>query len=567
MIIDKSCISKLDFFTDLESLRDKQIRKELIILRHSPIPIETPIILFLVPPLKSSLQLVEKQIACNIEQTPKELNSHVDFYVIITPKINLETSEFIKDSKYRSHFKVKNLNIDIYPLDYDLMSIEENQAIESLFVKNDMNLLSLISRSILKIETIFGKIKNKYYKGTFAKELDTILSTLETNSKVDFEQNPNEILACMMIDRSVDFISPFCSQYTYEGVLDDYFGINLNAIRVKPSILEKESKNDKIKLDLSRKDPFYSMIKNYNFNKVRMFLPERLNLHSSVISEGKNSTDLKEIQKSLENVKIIKEERASLTNHINLADYIATQQRPPFYRYVLRFEQALLVGGDIPPTLHQFYENEIAKKGDEVNLLRILCIESLVQKSIKKSFYDKIKREFINTYGFQEIFLLSNLEKAKILRCNNDYSYDSMNSKLKLIYEKVDIYNPNDSSYAYGGYSPITIRLIEAMISKGWGKIKDILKKLPGGEFSYPENEKEIVEPSKKSFILLVFIGGITYGEIGAIRYLNETHPNHKFIILTTGIVNSKKIIDSLRGNTQNDDPLTMKSFYSQFDK
>ena len=47
--------------------------------------------------------------------------------------------------------------------------------------------------------------------------------------------------------------------------------------------------------------------------------------------------------------------------------------------------------------------------------------------------------------------------------------------------------------------------------------------------------------------MLLVFIGGITYGELASIRYLNQTMENKKFIVLTTSMINSKKVFNSLR--------------------
>ena len=35
--------------------------------------------------------------------------------------------------------------------------------------------------------------------------------------------NENEILACVMLDRSVDFLTMFCSDFVYEGLLNEIF--------------------------------------------------------------------------------------------------------------------------------------------------------------------------------------------------------------------------------------------------------------------------------------------------------------------------------------------------------
>ena len=61
-----------------------------------------------------------------------------------------------------------------------------------------------------------------------------------------------------------------------------------------------------------------------------------------------------------------------------------------------------------------------------------------------------------------------------------------------LINEKVDVYNPNDISYAYSGYIPICIRLIEKAINDGWNNIKETLKKIPG-ETDFPKDENEMI--------------------------------------------------------------------------
>jgi hypothetical protein len=90
-----------------------------------------------------------------------------------------------------------------------------------------------------------------------------------------------------------------------------------------------------------------------------------------------------------------------------------------------------------------------------------------------------------------------------------------------------------------------------------------VIKKLPG-EAEFPANEKEIIQPrSKQNFILVVFIGGITYAEISAIRFLNRKNSDHKFIILTTHIINGKTLINNLRTNFEQ--VLSYKDFYAQF--
>jgi hypothetical protein len=258
----------------------------------------------------------------------------------------------------------------------------------------------------------------------------------------------------------------------------------------------------------------------------------------------------------------MKEERESLTNSINIADYISNQQKSPLYRLSLMFEQGLLVG-ELSNELHNFYDNLMGQKINKELLLRLLCLESLTQSGIKMKFYEDFKRDYFNIFGYQEIFLWKNLEKMNILKKEDrQYFYYKANKGLNLISDKVNFMEPNDVSYSYAGYSPITIKLIENCVKNGWNNIKYTLNDLPGETF-FPENEKEILNVKEKSFILLVFIGGITYGEIASIRYLNKELKYIKFIILTTHVITNKRLIESLSTfNCDIKEQMTLKEFY-----
>ena len=535
LIIEKSCISKLNYITSLDPLIERKIRKDLVLLEEKSFISPTPILIYMISPSIQSLKIIDKHI---LENKKKE------FHLIFIPKISIECSSFIENSANKTIYNIYNLNIDMFVLDNDLISLEDHNAFHNIYVEEKYDCLSALKRIIIKYKTVFGKIKYKYSKGPLAKKLNEILS----NEEESFDNNNElETLACFIFDRSVDMITPLCNNFTYEALIDEHFDINFNSIKVSPKILEKDIKQDSIRIDLSKSDKFYTMIKDYNFMKVRNFLPNRFKEHSAIFEEGKKKTDdMRKMQEDLKKIKQVQEERASLLNHINISDFIAKKQKLPINKFYLNFEQSMLVG-DYPEKLNDFIEDEIGKKADKYSVLKILCLESLIQGGIRYRIYDQIKKDFLNVYGYKDLFLWHNLEKMEILKTqDSNYFYSTANNDLKLINEEVDFNNPNDSSYAYSGYCPICIRLIEKAYKEGWGAIKETLKKIPG-ETDFPLDENEMInESNEKKFFLVVFIGGITYGELGAIRYLNKTNKNRKFIVLTTSMINTKKIFNSL---------------------
>jgi hypothetical protein len=268
---------------------------------------------------------------------------------------------------------------------------------------------------------------------------------------------------------------------------------------------------------------------------------------------------LNELTKDINDFITIKDTLVMLENLLNyVVKPIQTQE---YIKYIEK--EQLMLAGDLPDNLNNFYEEHLYQKKDLIPLLKLLIIESLTQNGIKD--YQNLKREIINIYGFQYIFLFRDLEaigwlKEKVflnnlfnLRKNiSEVTHNQINEKLGLVNLKYDPQNITDCSYVFGGYCPLSLRLIEYAINGRWYKIMDTLKKIPG-YISCPDNENAISEPeNEENIIVIVFLGGITYTEIEGIRYLNrkfneefiskKRNKKTQFVIITTGILNVKKI-------------------------
>ena len=550
LVYEESCLPKLLFFTTREKLISKKVQKDFIKLKSGILMAGCSVIVYIIPPKKECLEIINNHIEGNNKKTDEnneEIKNKIEYHVIFFPKINLECENYLKDSYNYACFNKHNLNMDIYPLDYEILSLELNQSFHELYAINNYNSIFLLNRAIIKYETVFGKIKYKYYLGSLGKKLKDLLEEEEKNANLDEEQST---LACVLLDRSIDMITPLITNNIYEALLDDNFNINLNEINVPIKMLDSNSKNNTIQtIDLSKKDKFYTNIKDYGFNQIRSYLPSRLQEQNKILEESKKrTTDLVKIQEDLKNLTKVKEERTSLTNHINLADYIGKKERYPLSRFYYTYEQGLLYGS-VPDKFFDFIFDEIRKKSEEYDILKIICLYSIINSGYKNKIYDQLRKEFFLVYGFQELFLWRNLEKLGILKAADNKSiYQTILKKLNLINEEqFESKEQKDISYIYNGFCPIILKLLEKMLEKGWGNIKDILKEL-SGEFEYPQDESEIISTKgDKQFILLIFIGGITYGELAGVRYLNSKLRNKKFIIITTNMINSKKLFDQMK--------------------
>ncbi|XLS85586.1 hypothetical protein HN51_035752 [Arachis hypogaea] len=145
---------------------------------------------------------------------------------------------------------------------------------------------------------------------------------------------------------------------------------------------------------------------------------------------------------------------------------------------------------------------------------------------------------------------------------------------LQLVVEDTDTANFNDISYVFSGYAPLSIRLIQHAIRSGWRPVEEILKLLPGphletkrvikvwlawlllrGAFSNSPSFDSLsgvstgiakVPDGRRALVLVVFVGGVTFAEISALRFLcSQEGMAYDLIIATTKIVNGQTLVET----------------------
>ena len=509
--------------------------------------------------------------------------------LIFIPGENHDIIEYMIQNNVYNEFNIETLNFDLIPIDIDLLSLERDNCIKEIYIDKNYISISDLACALVKLETCFGKVKNTYIKGDLAQAFCTIVEEKEIENNLKINE---EILGMIVLDRSVDFITLMTTNYTCEGLLDDSFGINLGRIKIKESILKENLNKNTIESNklipyglTTKNNPLYCSFRSMHYIDALKYINKIRDYYQRLASSSKDSS--KKI--SFEKLKELTEELNYYMNKVkddlimneNIINYIVQPIKDPNYLKYIEKEQ-LMLAGDLPNNLYTYYEEHLCEQRDLISLIKLLILESLTQNGVKD--YQKLKREILNIYGYQNIFLFRDLESLgwlkekailKNIRKIIDITYNQINEKLELVKLSNDPNKIDDCSYVLGGYCPLALRLIETAIEGKWNKIIDTLKKMPGA-LSLPTDESIISNPTNdKNIIFIVFVGGITYTEIEGIRFLNrkynEEYKNKKrkkrtqFIILTTGILNSKKIFGNLGKDIHSS--LTMKQFFEQNQK
>jgi lysine-specific histone demethylase 1 len=295
--------------------------------------------------------------------------------------------------------------------------------------------------------------------------------------------------------------------------------------------------------------------------------------------QGKKLTELREFVTRMSNQNA---KTQTLSTHLELAFCIKHQLTSTYDMY-LSNQLSMLFSPVLQDALHQIDER-IAWKDNIFCILRYLSIIThSLGPQLKRKDYDLIKKDLIQTFGLQYLVLIHALEQVGILLLSdtnkssssiktNETNFERLKREFNLLQDDqtVNVSDPQDINYIYYQYAPISVRLIERIIFPTSSNIQETMNMLSGTTFidtqqvpmelkrhrhgsttsisSLNKSNKQQTQQQQQSteskVTLVVFVGGITYGEIAALRFLADR--NQDFVIATTHFINGTDLMKSL---------------------
>ncbi|MCL7041089.1 hypothetical protein MKW94_008806 [Papaver nudicaule] len=406
------------------------------------------------------------------------------------------------------------------PLDEDVLSFELDLAYRDYLVDGDTSALWHIAKSIHKLEFSFGVIPNVRAKGKASARISEILTHMQVEEPVSTSDvGIPEINTLILLDREVDMVTPMCTQLTYEGLMDEILRVSNGSVELDGSIMgNQQQEGKKMKVPLNSSDKLFKETRDLNFEVV-------------------------------------------VQRHINLAQHLNKFTSKSSFASKLDMEHTILEGESYD-ICFDYIEEMILKQEPILDVLHVLVLLSIINSGIPKKQFDPLRREFLHSYGFEHIATLCNLEKAGLFKKQETKgNWLTIKRVLNLIVEDTNTANPNDISYVFSGYAPLSIRLVQHAVRSGWRPIEEILKLLPGphsevkrgGYSSSPSFDTlpgaaanlDKVAGGRRSLVLVVFVGGVTFAEISALRFLSaQEGMAYDLIVGTTKIVNGHTIIE-----------------------
>lgn len=435
-------------------------------------------------------------------------------------------------------------------------------------------------------------------------------------------------------------ITPLLTQLTYEGLVDELVGIKNSYVELPQSVLAPQTgpgtqpaagpstspnapgpagglinRDKKKKHNLSGStDPLFEELRDLNFSAVGKKLNKvahRLDEDYKRRHQAKTVAQLKDFVGKLGG---LQNEHQSLGLHTRLSEMLVPLTRTTEFNKSLEIQQNLLASYNVANQITAI-EDMITQGAEMQIVLRLLCLASITSGGIKTKILERIKRDFLQTYGYHLLPLLLSLAAPPlcILQPNplpapapyelaaSKYPFVSLRKSLRLLIDDVDNVEEleNDISYVYSGYAPISVRLVQCVAQKGgvlsnpaldkankpdgesadgatdvssgttkvqahpivgWKGFEDVLASIPGETVDFvpkglaptgvvnPGSIVRISSREQTKTTAVFFLGGCTYTEIAAIRWVAKQNRGRRFLVATTGIISGRSVVESIAG-------------------
>lgn len=362
----------------------------------------------------------------------------------------------------------------------------------------------------------------------------------------------------LIIDRSVDYASVLLSPLTYEALLNEVFQNICGTIDLD----ERVTKGDHVKLQLTSKDKMFVKIRAQHFTNIFSSLSSYAKQLKAQQTKAANMNinEMKSfVQKDL---KDLQNQSKAVALHIGACEVIQ-QEKGPIYEYVLPLEHGLVTGSVYKETI-TYLEEAMAQRQPLTTMLRLMCLISLCNNGISSGDYERIKHQFLQTYGFDKLMTFQTLKKMGLLvpretlvalkasvqgkdkAGTNSANFLQIAKKLGLNLGQnqsvvASSQMQEDVSYVFNGaYIPMLCKLAKDIKE---GIIEETLKDLKLKSKVVIGDQASVSSTGK--VILIYFVGGYTFSEVAAFRHL-QTILGNQFLIAGTSSISGKSVMENV---------------------
>ncbi|RLN59306.1 hypothetical protein BBJ28_00012880 [Nothophytophthora sp. Chile5] len=484
------------------------------------------------------------------EETGRQL------FLYVTGKWTTLCDQALNCHHRRSRFQTGVFPMGFVPLDTDLLTLGYQRCLYNCAVAKDTSALVDMAMALTWLQQSYGKFTSIKYKGEMAMlvlnhlmELDAsglgVVSEAASETGVTTSTGSRSRLdTLILLDRSVDFASVLSTPLTYEALLDEVIQIQDGFISVTPQILKADDSASDVPIPvaLSSADEVFQAIRDKHIHT----LPAVLNAQAVAIKQkftdfqsASATATAAEVNEFVKTVPQMKAAQQAIEQHVNLLEHLEMTTSSKPFRELWQLERGIMDQAD---DALEAIEDLIFRHEELSKVLRLLCLYCVVNDGLTRRDLERSKLHLVRAYGHELLFSLDNLAQLRLLYERSprplmlsleepESSFQYVAKCLSVIDLEVNVKNPKNAAFVTAGYEPISCRLVEEILKNGhWRGLDHVMRRLPGPRAEVhlsetdgarsTDSKKKKSKPKRKPVVVVAFVGGVTFLEIAALRWI-----------------------------------------------
>jgi hypothetical protein len=427
------------------------------------------------------------------------------------------------------NIEIYNLEIDVVPLDNDVLTINSPYAFFRISYEHDLTVIGEVRTALEIIASNQGFVSIT----AIGNQSVAVARTLPPPS----ESNTTHLI---IIDRGADLITPLVTQMNYEGLIAEFFGIDCGCVTVPTE------RGNQLQLLSSMSDKIFGVLRSMTHQEASDEITQRTSQVTQTFQTQSGGKSLEEGLAAFRNIAHVSLENQTLMDHVNLTQrLLKLMTAKPFFKRVINIEAQMLSG--VPNKVKELIWEMLEYGADLRQVIRLMCLESLFRGGTAE--YGKYVNFLNFNFGIQMVPFLLRLQEIGLLVPGNGVKWVSFIRTFQLYvpdWEETD----DQAAALYLGYAPLSVRYVQKIVAGDGGSLTK-----PLADIGHKFLEMGQTEVKNEGNFLVCFIGGCTHSELNSLRRVAERQ-NMKYQVVTTHLFSSNDFFDSLAVGIPGYDPI-----------
>ena len=298
----------------------------------------------------------------------------------------------------------------------------------------------------------------------------------------------------------------------------------------------------KIPLD----DDIFELCRDVNIMSLSSRLSNEVSNIRGVMQAVKEDEDPERSIQNMRTLQRMEKRQQKTETHMNIGTEILKRMADPEQKHFFAVEQEILAG-DLSEKIEDVVSSWVLDRQPLEKIYRILAIYSLVNLGLEDKVYSEIRKDIIESYGYEQVTTLNLLLKKGLITKRDKKSKEKslfrrLEKELGLMRELPENVDPRLVNLPYDKYVPLSYKLFEIAVTEGW-RNKLVTDVIPGEVEVYGSLDNVIASPEKRRVVLVYMIGGLTYSEQAYMKKLAD-QLNVELLVATSHIIKSTDLTE-----------------------